>query len=598
MPSYKAPLRDMRFIVHELWNLPQFCQDTPYFQQVDPEIIDPILEEAAKVAENVLMPLNQSGDQEGVRFANGEITTPKGFKEAYQQLIAGGWMSLYADPQYGGQGLPKMLQILLDEMLASSNVAFSLYTVLTQGAYQALLLHANDAIKQLYLPYLVSGQWSGTMCLTEPHCGTDLGLLRTKAEPQSDDSYKLTGTKIFITSGEHDLTENILHAVLARTTDAPAGVKGISLFLVPKFLVNSDGSLGERNGVYCGSIEHKMGIKASSTCVMNFDGAIGYLIGEKNQGMKAMFSMMNAERLNIGLEGLALAETAYQNALTYAKERLQGRAATGVKYPDKMADPIIVHPDVRRMLLTIKAQNEAARALACWVANLIDIAKHHSDEAKRVQADGLVALLTPVIKAYFTDYGFDACNMALQILGGHGYVKEWGMEQYVRDVRIAQIYEGTNGVQALDLVKRKLIANRGEYVDQFSLYITEFIAQKRHETELSEFILPLENAQHLLRDSSDWIIAGAEKNPNEIGAGAYDYLHLLGLVALAFMWAKMADVAYAKLAISEQQEKSFYRAKIHTARFFYQRILPKITALNQAIHSGSDVIMVLDDNEF
>lgn len=595
MPSYKAPLREMQFIMHELCNIEQHCQNLPYFAEVDHEIFEPILEEAARLNENVLQPLNQIGDREGVTFNNGEVTTPTGFKEAYQQFIAGGWMSLSADPNYGGQGLPKLLQVLLDEMQASSNVSFSLYTVLTQGAYHAIHKHATEALKQTYLPHLISGTWSGTMCLTEPHCGTDLGLIRTKAEPQADGNYKISGTKIFITSGEHDLTDNIIHTVLARLPDAPPGIKGISLFLVPKFLVNNDGSLGARNTVSCGSIEHKMGIRASATCVMNFDGAEGYLIGEKHQGMKAMFSMMNLERLNIGLEGIGLAEVAYQNALIYAKERLQGRAANGAQSPDKPADPIIVHPDVRRMLLTIKAYNEGARALSCWIALQVDLSRHHPDATKQQQADDLVALLTPVIKAFFTDYGFDACNLALQVLGGHGYIKEWGMEQFVRDARIAQIYEGTNGVQALDLIKRKLVANEGAYVHQFCDLITAFIAENKANTQLQEFAEPLTAAIKNLLAVSDWIIQANQRNSDEGGAASTDYLKMLGLVAFGFMWLQMLTVATNKL---NSAEHDYYQNKIHTGRFFFQRLLPQIDALVKTIQSGSSVLMDLPISGF
>ena len=477
MPSYKAPVRDMQFLLEEVFPFANVCQEFAKYHEVDGDIFLPVLEEAAKFTETVLQPLNQIGDKQGVQFSNGKIKTPDGFKEAYKQLVDAGWLSLNADADYGGQGLPRVLQVFFDEMLASSNVSFSLYTVLTEGAYHALHLHANEELKKQYLPKLITGEWSGTMCLTESHCGTDLGLMRTKAEPAENNTYKISGTKIFITSGEHDLTDNIIHAVLARLPDAPAGVKGISLFLVPKRLVNSDGSLGEFNSVACGSIEHKMGIKASATCVMNFDGAIGYLVGEKHQGMRAMFSMMNLERMNIGLEGLALAEVAYQNALIYAKDRLQGRAATGAIEKDKMADPILVHPDVRRLLLTGKAYNEAARALSCFVAHEIDRAENSENTNEAEQSDQLVAFLTPVIKAFFTDYGFDVCNMSLQVLGGHGYVSEWGMEQFVRDVRIAQIYEGANGIQALDLVKRKLILNQGESL-QYYLSKSDIVLEK------------------------------------------------------------------------------------------------------------------------
>lgn len=585
MPSYQAPLKDMQFVLHELWNIQQHIQNLAHYRDLDPDIIDPILEEAARFVTSELVGLNQKGDQEGCHFEQGNVRTPAGFKEAYHHLVEGGWMTLNADPAYGGQGLPKPLQVLLDEMLCSANVSFSLYTVLTQGAAHALATFGTESLKQTYLPKLISGEWSGTMCLTESHCGTDLGLLRTKAEPIGKDTYAITGTKIFITSGEHDLTENIIHTVLARLPDAPAGVKGISLFLVPKYLVNADGTLGDRNPVFCGAIEHKMGIKGSATCVLNFEGAQGYLIGEKNQGLKAMFSMMNLERLNIGLEGLGLAETAYQNALSYGKDRLQGRGAKGAQYPEKPADPIIVHPDVRRMLLTMKAFTEGARALAIWIAMQIDIAKWDEDAHKREEADSLVALLTPVIKAFFTDKGFEACNLGLQVLGGHGYIAEWGMEQLVRDARIAQIYEGTNGVQALDLVKRKLIGNDGASLKAFIAHMLAFVHEHKDVKELQEFSKPLAMACQTLIETSDYILAEAKKNADAAGAASTDYLHMLGLVTLAFMWAKMAHVALLK------QDDHFYQAKLETARFYMGRVLPQVMSLQKIVQAGSESLM-------
>jgi len=595
MPSYKAPLQDMQFIINDVIQIEQLLLELPYYQEIDADLFEPILEEAAKFSENILQPTNQIGDQQGCQFNNGEVSTPKGFKEAYQQFVAGGWLALNAAPEHGGQGLPKMIQVLLDEMLCSANVSFSLYTVLTQGTVSALIQYGSDALKQIYLAKLVSGEWGGTMCLTESHCGTDLGMLRTKAIPQEDGTYKITGTKIFITSGEHDLTDNIIHTVLARLPDAPDGVKGISMFLVPKHRVNADGSIGAKNGVSCGSIEHKMGIKGSSTCVMNFEDACGFLLGEKNQGMRAMFSMMNLERLNIGLEGLGLSEVSYQNAQAYAKDRIQGRAPSGSQNPEKAADPIIVHPDVRRMLLTMKAYNEGARAMAAFVAKHVDIAKHHPDKQCQHDANELVAFLTPVIKAFFTDCGFENCNLGLQVLGGHGYVSEWGMEQFVRDARIAQIYEGTNGVQALDLVKRKLVANKGQALNYFSELITNFIQNNSQDEALAEFTQPLTTAVELLANVSDWIMQQALKNPAEAGAAATEYLRLLGLVSFAFMWAKMAKAALAKLNDTDVQ---FYQTKIKTARFFYQRLLPQIHALQRSIQAGSNVLMDLDESEF
>lgn len=591
MPSYKAPVKDMQFLLNDVLYFNNYIQELPAYSEVDAEMIEPILEEAAKFAENELAPLNQSGDADGAQFKDGQVTTPKGFKEAYQHFVAGGWMALNSDPNYGGQGLPKTLQICLDETLASANVSFSLYTVLTQGAVHAIAKYATDSLKKTYLHKLVSGEWGGTMCLTESHCGTDLGLLRTKAEPQTDGSYKISGTKIFITSGEHDLTENIIHTVLARLPDAPAGIKGISLFLVPKFLVNSDGSLGERNSVSCGSIEHKMGIKASATCVMNFDGAVGYLIGEKNKGMQNMFSMMNLERLNIGLEGLGLAEASYQNAVAYANDRLQGRASSGAKHPEKMADPIIVHPDVRRMLLTMKAYNEGSRAFALWAGKQLDIAHHHPDAKVRQTADGLAALVTPIIKAFFTDYGFTACNLGLQVLGGHGYIKEWGMEQFVRDARIAQIYEGANGIQALDLVRRKLIMDKGQNLSQLSEIISEFITHHRSNHAMHEFLEPLEEALASWMEISEWLIENSEDDPNLAGAASVDYLQFSALVMLAFMWAKMIVAALDKDGV-------FYETKIKTGRFYYQKLLPQLFSLKHSIQAGSGTLMDLTDSEF
>lgn len=598
MPSYTPPVRDMKFVVHELWDIQKLLTTLPAYHAVDYELIDPILEEAARVCRDVIFPINYPGDKEGCHFENGTVLTPKGYKQAYQAFVEGGWMGLSGETEYGGQGLPKMLQALLDEMTFSGSVAFGLYTMLTHGACHALAIYGSEAAKQTYLGKLVSGEWAGTMCLTESHAGTDLGLIRTKAAKQADGSYQITGTKIFITSGEHDLTENIIHMVLARTTDAPAGIKGISLFLIPKFLVNADGSLGPRNAAYCGSIEHKMGIKASSTCVMNFENATGYLIGTENQGMIAMFSMMNMERLNVGLQGLGLAETAYQNALIYAKERLQGHAPGKRLLPDQPADPIIAHPDVRRMLLTIKAYNEGARALAAWVAMHIDISNHAEDEAVKQQASDRVALLTPVIKAFFTDYGFDACNLALQVFGGHGFIAETGIEQYVRDARIPPIYEGANGIQALDLVKRKLILDKGKMLNDWLGLMQKFISENDTNNKLNEFTQPLTNAIATLEAVSIWIQQQAATDPAAVGAASVDYLKLLALVSLAYMWASMAKVALTKLDKADAEEQVFYNAKLHTGRFYMQRLLPQITTLKQTIESGSGVLMDLEIEGF
>jgi alkylation response protein AidB-like acyl-CoA dehydrogenase len=592
MPSYHAPLNDMRFILTELWPIKEYLNHLPTYQDIDPELLMTVLEEAAKFCQHEIFPLNQVGDQQGCKYHNGLVTTPDGFKEAYQHLVEAGWLTLNVEVAEGGQGLPKIVQVFFDEMLASCNVAFSLYTVLTQGVYHALKLYASYELQSIYLPNIASGKWSGTMCLTEAHCGSDLGLLKTKAIPEANGSYRLYGTKIFITSGEHDLTENIIHTVLARLPDAPPGVKGISFFVVPKFLVNQDGSLGERNHLHCGSIEHKMGIKGSCTCVMNYDGAIGYLIGKPHEGLKVMFSMMNLERINIGLEGLGLAETAYQNALHYAKDRLQGRSPYGPAYPEKPADPIIVHPDVRRMLLTIKTFTEGARALAAWIALLVDVAKFHTEEKTRTEADQLIALLTPIIKAYFTDQGFDSCNLALQIFGGHGYIKEWGMEQYVRDARIAQIYEGTNGIQALDLVKRKLVLNNGESVNLLISQINGFINEHLENKKMHEYIYPLQTCVQILQDVSHWIIKQSKHDQALLGVVARDYLNLLATSVLAFVWGKIASIA------ANKSTDIFYQSKMKTAQFFFQRILPIIFTLKYTITADNRAVMAMNVEEF
>ncbi len=596
MPSYKAPIRDMQFVLQEVWSVENLLNTCPNFAEISPDLIDAVLEEAAKINETLLQPLNQSGDQEGCQFDNGKVSTPKGFKEAYQTYQESGWPAIAADPNYGGQGFPQMVNTLNEEMLSSSNVSFSLYPGLTHAVANAIEQHATEELKNTYIPQLTSGEWTGVMCLTEPHCGSDLGLLRTKAESNDDGTYNISGTKIFITGGDHDLTDNIVHLVLARLTDAPAGVKGISLFLVSKHKLNEDNSIGERNHVSCGSIEHKMGIKASATCVINYDNAVGYLVGEPNRGLNAMFTVMNTERLAIGVEGLGLGEVAYQNALLYAKDRLQGRAPQGATHPEKSADPIIVHPNVRRMLLTMKAYNEAARAFAVWVGMHVDLEHHHPDAEQRQQAANFVALVTPIVKAYFTDVGLDVCNMGLQILGGHGYVSEWGMEQFVRDVRIAQIYEGTNGIQALDLVRRKLLANNGEHLAIFTEQVDKFINEQNNNNAMQEFIEPLNNALTTLRDVSQWLLDNAGKNPAEAGAASTEYLHLFGLTAFGFMWAKMAAIALNK--IDGSAEKDFYTAKIHTARFFMQRLLPKVFSLKQIILTGSNTLMAMPEELF
>ncbi|RKZ37508.1 MAG: acyl-CoA dehydrogenase [Gammaproteobacteria bacterium] len=595
MAIYKAPVRDMQFVLHEMYEAEQVFASLPGCEEATRDIIDAILEEAGKLCENVIFPTNRTGDEEGCRFDDGAVTTPSGFKEAYSALTEGGWTSLACDPEYGGQGLPETLHFFVEEMLCSANVAFSLYPGLTHGAYNALHAHGTDELKSRYLPNMVAGRWSGSMCLTEPHSGTDLGLLRTKAEPQDDGSYRITGTKIFITGGEHDLTENIVHLVLARLPDAPPGIKGISLFLVSKFLVNEDGSLGERNGVVCGSIEHKMGIKGSATCVLNFDDAVGHLVGQEHRGMNHMFTMMNHERLAVGLQGLALAEVAYQSAADYAKDRLQGRSPTGAKQADKAADPIIVHPDVRRMLLTAKAYNEGARALSGWVSLNIDIAERHPDPSTREVAEDLVLLLTPVVKAFFTDYGMEACNLCLQVFGGHGYISEWGMEQLVRDARIAQLYEGTNGIQAMDLVGRKLPMHEGRLVNTYVQTIEAFLAETASDKALTEFNEPLAASLGILKDTTDWLAENTAKNPEEVGAAAVEYLRLMALVTLAFMWARAAHVAMKK---TNGEEAGFYEAKLATARFYMNRLLPQVTSLVYSIRAGADTLMAMPEASF
>ena len=596
MPTYKAPLRDLRFVYNELFN-PAELQHLSGFEEVTPDLVEAILEEAGKFCENVLLPINRSGDEIGVRFDNGQVITPPGLKEAYQAYSENGWGALTADPEYGGQGLPKTLGIMIEEMICGANVSFGLYPGLTVGAYNALVSHGADELKQKFLPNMVAGIWSGTMCLTEPQCGTDLGMIRTKAEPQADGSYQLTGTKIFITSGEHDMTDNIIHLVLARLPDAPAGIKGISLFLVPKFMVNEDGSLGERNPVFCGSIEHKMGIHASSTCVMNFDGATGYLVGQPHKGMQAMFVMMNAERLGVGMQGLGIGEASYQNAVAYARDRIQGRALKSALQADKPADPLWVHPDVRRMLLTMRAYTEGNRALAIWVARRLDEANHTTDPQRKQDAEAFIALMTPVVKAFMTDCGSEIANLGMQVYGGHGYIREWGMEQFVRDARIAQIYEGTNGIQALDLVGRKLPANTGRNLRPFFHELSAYLESKQDDPrpEFQPFVTGLAKVFVRLQQVTGWIAEKDMKNPEEGAGAATDYLRMLGLVSLAYLWARMADIA---LEQRQGDEALFYQAKLDTARFYFERLLPQTGALTSAIMSGCASMMNFNPEAF
>ena len=589
MPEFNAPLRDMRFVLHEVFHGPALWARLPLLaERVDAETADAVLEEAAKITGQLIAPLNRSGDEQGVLFDNGQVRTPDGFAQAWQTYREGGWVGLAGNPEHGGLGMPKMLAVQFEEMLYAANCSFSLYSALSAGCCLALDAHASDDLKTTYLPPLYSGEWAGTMCLTEPHAGTDLGIIRTKAEPNADGSYRISGTKIFITGGEQDLTKNIIHLVLAKLPDAPAGPKGISLFLVPKFLVNADGSLGPRNPAYCGSVEHKMGIKASATCVMNFDEATGYLIGEANRGLAAMFTMMNYERLSIGLQGIGCAEASYQNAARYAQDRLQSRAATGAQARDKVADPIIVHPDVRRMLLTMRALTEGGRAFATYVGQQLDIAKYADIAEERELAQRQVALLTPVAKAFFTDNGLESCVLGQQVFGGHGYIREWGQEQLVRDVRIAQIYEGTNGIQALDLLGRKVVADGGTALAEFTEQIRRFCAVD------SPYREPLLSATNALESLSQWLCRQAGEDANAVGAASVEYLQLFGYVAYAYMWARMDAVAEA----NRMQDPVFYGAKRATAAFFFARLLPRTLSLEASIRAGSASLFSLTAEQF
>jgi len=592
MATYKAPVDDALFLLHEVFHLDRYG-NLPGFGDATPDVVEAVLREAGKFSEEVLTPLNRLGDEEGcTRHPDGSVTTPKGFKEALKQMVEGGWIGISVPPEFGGQGLPTILTQLVNEFLCSANLSFAMYPALTQGAIAALLVHGSPEIKAKYLPKLVEGVWTGTMNLTESHCGTDLGLLRTKAVKQPDGSYKITGTKIFISAGEHDMSENVIHLVLARIEGAPAGIKGISLFVVPKIKVKDDGSLGARNGVACGSIEEKMGIHGNATCVMNYDDASGWLIGEENRGLNAMFVMMNEARLGVGVQGLALSEVAYQNAATYAKERLQGRALSGAKYPNKAADPIIVHPDVRRTLLIIRAFNEAARAMVMWTALRADISHRSGDAKERQSADDHMGLLTPVIKGVLTEQGFANAVQAQQMFGGHGYIAEHGMEQFVRDARIAMIYEGANGIQALDLVGRKLGKDGGRALMAFLNEIGGFIKEKNADASMKPFVTPLGVALGHLQQASMWFMQNAMAKPDNAGAGATDYLQMFGLVALGYMWCLIAQAALAKQADARM------KAKLVTARFFMERMLPETAAQLARINSGADAVMELPDEAF
>ncbi|MCD5988543.1 acyl-CoA dehydrogenase C-terminal domain-containing protein [Pseudomonas sp. CDFA 553] len=592
MADYKAPLRDMRFVLNEVFEVSKLWAQLPALAEtVDAETVEAILEEAGKVTSKSIAPLSRNGDEQGCTWNDTAVTTPDGFPQAYQTYAEGGWVGVGGNPDFGGMGMPKAVSAQVEEMLNSASLAFGLYPMLTSGACVSINTHATEELKATYLPSMYSGAWSGSMCLTEAHAGTDLGIIRTKAEPQADDSYKISGTKIFITGGEHDLTENIIHLVLAKLPDAPAGPKGISLFLVPKFMVNADGSVGARNTVSCGSIEHKMGIQASATCVINFDEAVGYLIGEPNKGLAAMFTMMNYERLGVGIQGLASGERSYQNAIDYARDRLQSRSPTGAQQPEKMADPIIVHPDVRRMLLTMKALNEGGRAFSTYVAIQLDIAKFSEDDVARQRADELVALLTPVAKAFLTDMGLETTVHGQQVFGGHGYIREWGQEQLVRDVRITQIYEGTNGIQALDLVGRKIVGSGGAYYKLFSDEVRGFITGS--DPSLSEFTKPLSAALDTLDELTHWILDRSRNNPQEIGAASVEYLHVFGYTTYAYLWAMMA-----KAALGKEAQEDFYASKLGTARFYFARLLPRIHSLSASVKAGSESLFLLDAAQF
>jgi alkylation response protein AidB-like acyl-CoA dehydrogenase len=596
MPQYNPPLRDMQFVLHEVLNVVDELKALPRHADIDVDTFNAVLEEGGKFASEVIFPINLSGDAEGCTLdkSTHEVTPPKGFKEAYKTYVEGGWPALSADPEYGGQGLPISLNQCFYEMLNSGNQAWTMYPGLSHGAYEALHAHGTPEQKKMFLPKLTSGEWTGTMCLTEPHCGTDLGLLRTKAEPQADGTYRITGAKIFISAGEHDMVANILHLVLARLPDAPAGSKGISLFLVPKFKVNADGSLAERNPIFCAGIEHKMGIHANSTCQMVLEGAVGTLVGEPNKGLNAMFVMMNAARLGVGMQSLGLTEVAYQNAVAYAKDRLQMRALSGPKAPDKPADPIIVHPDVRKMLLTARAYAEGGRALAIHTALLIDKELHHPDADVRKECADEVALLTPIVKAFMTDNGWIATSHCMQVYGGHGFIHEWGMEQYVRDARINMIYEGTNTIQSLDLLGRKVLGDNGAKLKKFGRKIAEFVEEEGISEEMQEFVNPLAELGDKVTKLTTEIGMKAFQNPDEVGAAAVDYLRVCGHLVFAYFFARMAKVALEK----KDSDDKFYKAKLTTARFYFAKLLPETAGLIRTCRAGLAPLMEMDEALF
>ena len=594
MPAYTPPLRDMQFVMHELLKVTDAFKAMPRHADVDVDTVNAVLEEGGKFAAEVLFPLNVSGDTEGCSLdpVSHAVTTPKGFKEAYASYVAGGWAALSCDTAFGGQGLPLVVNQMFYEMLNSANQAWTMYPGLTHGAYASLHAHGTDAQKQTYLAKMTSGEWTGTMCLTEPHCGTDLGLMRTKAEPQPDGSYRITGNKIFISAGEHDMAANIVHLVLARLPDAPPGIKGVSLFVVPKFLVNADGSLGARNGIYCGGLEHKMGIRASATCQMVLDGAVGTMVGQPNKGMQGMFVMMNAARLGVGNQSLGLTEVAYQNALAYAKDRIQMRSLSGTKAKDKPADPIIVHPDVRKMLLTARAYAEGGRALTAYCSMLLEQELNHPEDKVRKDAGEMLALLTPIVKAFITDNGWTATSTCLQVFGGHGYIKEWGMEQFVRDARINMIYEGTNTIQSLDLLGRKILGNNGATLKKFGKLVAQLVEEEGVNEKMSEFITPIAVLGEQMTKFTTEIGFKGFQNPDEVGAAAVDYLRVAGHLVFGYFWARMAQVALREMAAGNPDP--FYLAKVQTARFYFAKLFPETATLMRTARSGAAVLMDTD----
>ena len=597
MGAYRAPLRDINFLLQNVFEAEKVFAAMPETKEITDDLMSAILDEAGKIAEQLLSPINQSGDRESCHFENGKVNTPKGFKEAYEAYAEGGWPSLTGNVNYGGQGMPKVLSAMIEEMFFGANSSFCLYTILTTGAALTISQHASEDLKQTYLPNMYAGIWAGTMCLTEPHAGTDLGIINSKAIPNAEGSYDVTGTKIFITAGDHDLTDNIIHLVLAKLPGAPAGPRGISLFLVPKFLVNGDGSVGDDNGVVTGSIENKMGIKASATCVLNFENSKGFLVGELNNGLSNLCTMMNYERLSMGLQGNGLAESSYQLASEYAKERLQGRAASGPKLTDKAADPILVHADVRRMLLTMRANTIAGRALSLYSAFQLDIARFHPDQAERIRADQLVSLLVPVQKAYCTDRGFESCVLGQQVLGGHGYIAEWGLEQNVRDARISQIYEGANGIQALDLMGRKTVRNNGKLLGILFKEMEGFIASNKDIEALAEGLTKLESLMGELKQATNTVIENAKDNPDEIGAASYPYMELMGLTLFCFMWQRIFASVHLVKANNDSSE-NYLNGLLGSGEFFMNRLLPKSKTLLEEIEAGSKSLMAIPADQF